>query len=125
MSSAQARLVLDNSDLEITRDATVTVDQGTYGAYMTVQRVTHTATNIVRISNATWGGPVTTPYYIWIRNLDATNYVRVGRDDSGTMRPMARLEAGEMAMFPIDDSITLYAQADTASVDIETLVMER
>lgn len=52
-------------------------------------------------------------------NNDATNYVEIGRDVAATFYPMARLNAGESACFRLAQGVTLYARANTASVDLE------
>ena len=65
---------------------------------------------------------IATPGYVWMRNLDATNYVEIGIDDEGTFEPTIVLKAGRIAMFPA--AAQLYAQADTADVELEYYVAE-
>lgn len=61
--------------------------------------------------------------WAFFRNLDATNYVEIGVDVSTTFYPLVRLEALEVAQFRVSPSVTLYAKADTASVELEYLVL--
>lgn len=132
MSYARAQLALANGNYTVDRDFTVQLRQEGSGFYASTQLIRHTGVEVVTMRNTPWfddpggTGPVAVEYYMWIRNLDPTNYVKLGReDDSGTLRAMARLEPNEFAIFPLDDAQVLKAQADTASVEIELLVIER
>ncbi len=60
---------------------------------------------------ATWG-------YVYLKNLDSTNYVEVGLTSSYSIK----LKAGEVAMFRA--AAALYARANTAAVDLEIIVIE-
>lgn len=55
--------------------------------------------------------------YVLLRNLDDTNYVTIA-SGSG-VAALIRLKAGEIALFPVDASATLYATADTANCRLE------
>ena len=65
-------------------------------------------------------GDVTAGGYIWVHNLDATNFVSL-RPGTGTAN-CVRLNAGEYALFRA--SVALWAIADTASVQLEYLALE-
>lgn len=66
---------------------------------------------------------LTTPRWIAIINRDATNFVDILTAVSGTA--FARLKPGEGMMLPLNSGITaIAAQANTASVAIEVLVVE-
>lgn len=58
-----------------------------------------------------------TPGYIFMQNLDSTNYVSFGMNDGGTIKKLIRLRAGEIALFPLESGTTIRAQANTASVN--------
>ncbi len=58
---------------------------------------------------------LTTPGYVWMRNLDGTNYVDIGPDSGGTMVPCLRLKAGEVALFRLSAGVTLKGKAHTAA----------
>ena len=60
---------------------------------------------------ATWG-------YVYLKNLDSTNYVEVGLTGSYSIK----LKPGEVALFRA--AAALYAQANTAAVDLEIIVIE-
>jgi hypothetical protein len=54
-----------------------------------------------------------------IQNLDATNYVDVGPDNSGAILPMARLLPGDPpAIIPLKPGITIRTQAHTAACNV-------
>ena len=56
------------------------------------------------------------------RNLDATNYVEIGVMYGSTFCPTFEIPAGGCAFLPSGASgASLYAQADTASVDLEVV----
>ncbi len=65
-------------------------------------------------------GSVTAPHYAWFKNLDATNFIKLRNGASGADLP--KLKAGDIAIFPILDTATLYAIADTASCLLEYLI---
>lgn len=59
--------------------------------------------------------------FIYVRNLDSTNYVELGYT-SGTY--FAKLKAGEACVFRAGSGLTtLHAKANTAPVDIEYFVL--
>jgi len=66
-------------------------------------------------------GDVTTSGYMFVKNLDATNFVEI-RDGSGGA-DVVKLKAGEVALFRLTTT-TPYAIADTASCRIEYLLLE-
>lgn len=69
-------------------------------------------------------GDVTVEGFTYIRNLDDTNFVQVGLDGGASLTPLIRLDAGEFCVFRVDDAATLFAQADTAEVDIDVMILE-
>lgn len=66
-------------------------------------------------------GDVVTPGYCILENLDDTNFVDFGPDDTGLV-PMGRLLPGEVALFRFDPSADLVLQADTAACDVRVLI---
>jgi hypothetical protein len=58
------------------------------------------------------------------RNLDSTNYCTIGIVVSATFYPLIKLKPGEAWCFRIMPGISLYAKADTASVDLLCGVLE-
>lgn len=59
-------------------------------------------------------GAFTTKGYIYLENLDATNYITFGPDSTGQVT-VGRLNPGDFAVFRCDNSATLKATADTAA----------
>ena len=68
-------------------------------------------------------GDIATKGYCVIQNLDSTNYVTYGPDSTG-MVTFGRLNAGDIALFRIDNSVTLKAQANTASCKVRFIAYE-
>jgi len=59
-----------------------------------------------------------TPGYVFVKNLDATNFVSVGLTGSYTIKLLAK----QMAMFPAAGAI--FALADTATCLVEYIIIE-
>ena len=70
-------------------------------------------------------GDVGTVGLVMFRNLDATNFVQIGIDDGGAFVPIHELLPGESAgPFRLASGVALYAQADTAAVKIDRVILE-
>jgi hypothetical protein len=50
-----------------------------------------------------------------MQNLDATNYITWGPDNSGSMVVLGKLKPGESITFRVAPTVVLHAQANTAS----------
>lgn len=59
--------------------------------------------------------------WLWMRNLDATNYVQV-RGASGA-QALSRMNAGEPALFRLDAGSTPYLIANTAACSVQYLLL--
>lgn len=68
-------------------------------------------------------GDVGTEGLLFLKNLDSTNYVEFGMSDSGTMKPIGKLLAGEIAFFRMKPGQTLRWQANTAAVKVNVLLL--
>ena len=66
-------------------------------------------------------GGVATPGYLYIQNNDATNFVTIAESTSGT--GCIKIKPGEFALFRCDTT-TPAAEADTASVVVEYMLVE-
>ena len=69
-------------------------------------------------------GDVSTPGLCVLHNLDTTNYVEYGMSDSGTIKKLAKLSAGDVHMIRIAASTTLRMQANTAACKVRVLCLE-
>jgi uncharacterized protein YaeQ len=60
--------------------------------------------------------------YVWLKNLDAANFVLIKINNAGTKVTFAKLLAGEAMVFPVHKSATtdpdLWAAADTAACNL-------
>jgi hypothetical protein len=70
-------------------------------------------------------GDLVNPGYVFIQNLDTTNYVQVGPKSAGVMVNAIRLYPRQFAFFPLDSAVTLRAVANTAAVNILVLALDR
>lgn len=62
--------------------------------------------------------------WCFLRNLDDTNYVTYGPKSGGVMVALGRIEAEECAAFRLEPGITIRAQANTAAVELDVMVLE-
>lgn len=69
----------------------------------------------------TWGDISGAPGCVQIKNLDATNFVRVSLGDDANY--FAKIRPGHFAQFEPASS-TMYAKADTASVRVQIRAVE-
>lgn len=68
-------------------------------------------------------GDVTTEGLLFMRNLDATNFITFGPDSTG-MKVVGKLKPGEVAFFRVDPAVVLKAKADTASCKLDVRLYE-
>jgi hypothetical protein len=111
-----AGLQLANGNLKDTKSVSLKVNQTTAKNYVTVQDV-GTSHEAIAIP-----GDIATPGWAEFVNLDPTNYVEIGVVVSATFYPVAKLKAGEPAMFRIAGSVTLYAKANAVACPVEVRV---
>lgn len=78
--------------------------------------VTHAVQNVGTAEEQLALGDVTPSGYAIFYNLDATNYVQLGK---ATGVYVLRLKAGEVAMLRLEAWTTIYAKANTGAVDLE------
>lgn len=67
-------------------------------------------------------GEVTAPHYLFLANLDAVNFVRVGPDAAG-IQNFVKLLPGDFAVIPIQAGVVIKAVADTAAVNLYVLLV--
>lgn len=69
-------------------------------------------------------GDITTLGYVAFRNLSSSNFVTIGPESGGAMVGFMRLEAGEVGVLRLEPGITVRAQADTATVNLEMMALD-
>lgn len=109
------QLTVSNGSLSLSRTAQFSVDQAAARKGGGGQLVGTAAGGEALVGL----GDLTALGWTYFRNLDGTNYVELGVEDSGTFYPFARLDAGEAAMIRLAQGTTPYARANTADVFIE------
>jgi hypothetical protein len=60
----------------------------------------------------------------YFRNLDTTNYVEIGVEVSAAFYALVRLNAGETAGPFRLSTLTIFARANTAAVNLDTMICE-
>lgn len=95
----------------------INIDQSAVGAASGVQSVATSAEDLVV-------GDVSTPGYLFLYNLDSTNFVEVGKTVSASFEELVKLQPGEMCCFRVADSTTIRLQADTAACKVQYLLLE-
>lgn len=60
-----------------------------------------------------------TPGFLWMQNLDTTNYVQYGpKNASNAMQPFGLLHAGKTARIYLDTGVTLRMKAHTGACNV-------
>jgi len=91
--------------------------QNAQGANGEVVSIPTTATNIDLTNLTTYG-------WAYFQNLDTTNFVTVGLSVSAVYYSFLKLKPGEIALLRLEPGITVQAQADTAAVKLNYLVLQ-
>lgn len=103
------------NDVSITADATQDVDMTGDPMLSNVQTV-GTSTEAINFND------VSSASYVYMKNLDDTNFVDVGLDTPVT-QIFARLFPGQFMIFPVK-TMTMYAKADTAPVSLHVVTAQ-
>jgi hypothetical protein len=69
-------------------------------------------------------GSVAANGVFWFQNCDATNYVEVGVQVSGTFYPFIKLKAGEAWAGRLGTGVVPYARSNTASVILKHPIID-
>ncbi len=59
-----------------------------------------------------------TPKYVFLKNLDTTNYVEIALDSGVSTQIWTKLSALEFTIFPVKTA-TMYAKANTAGINLQ------
>ncbi|SRR6266540_1987580 len=89
------------------------------------QTGTHGITNVQNVGTAAellTFVDVATLGYLFVKNLDATNYMQLALD-SGFAQIFAKIRPGEFCLLPANQN-TVYAKANTAAVDVMVVAAE-
>lgn len=117
---------------EITYSSSISVTNGNLtsivvnevdNADQSTARRIHNSQTIGTTHEAIVMGDLATPRWARFKNLDSTNFVEIGVEVAATFYPVVKLLAGEHAQLPLSDG-TYYAQADTASVELDCFILD-
>lgn len=95
----------------------ITIVQDAIGAHAPVVTVGFAAEEDLPI------GDISTLGWLFLQNLDSTNYVTYGPKDT-TMKAFGRIEPGEYAALRLEPGITLRWQANTGNVKVKVMLLE-
>jgi len=113
------RMQLSNGNLkEDANPGNLSVDQTTQGSNGGVLIIGQAAEETISFTDITSEG------YLYLRNLDGTNYIKYGPDSGGSMVDFGKLKAGECAVLRLYPGLTLKAQADTADCKLQYLLLD-
>jgi len=107
-----ASLIVNKDGTSLNGTASKTVDMSGSAKIASTQNI-GTTTEALSI------GDVTDVGYVYIKNLDSTNYVEVGiTSPVSASNAMITLKPGEFALFPTRLE-TIYAKANTAACNVD------
>ena len=108
----EAHLEYSKSGVKESKHDSAYVDISGDSINKTIQEIATSNTQITAVATVgTWG-------YVYLKNLDPTNYVEVGLTSSYSIK----LKAGEFALFRA--AASLYARANTSAVNLEIIIIE-
>lgn len=105
-------LNVDNGNFAYAKNETFTLDQATVGG------ANPGTVDVGTSEEAISFGDITNLGWVFMKNLDTTNYVEWGPESGGALVVVGRLEAGESALFRLSPAITLRMQANTATCKV-------
>lgn len=68
-------------------------------------------------------GDLTSPKQLHLKNLDSTNSIDFGYNNSGTVGPF-NIPAGQVAVIGIKSGDTVYAKANTAACKVQLMITD-
>lgn len=116
-----SRLAFTKGNLALDRNVTSRITMGGTHFSENVQTIPTTSAGTALVIAAA----VATLGFAFFRNNDGTNFIQVGVQVSGTFYPLIKIKPGETAgPVRLTPGITVYARADTASADLENMILE-
>ena len=116
--AVQVSLQVTNGNMSFLKRENYNADQTAAGGPSNGVQEIGTSHELVSITDITNKG------FTYFGNLDTTNYVEIGVDVSATFYPLIKLLPGESAIMRLSPSVAVYAQANTAAIDLETYCFE-
>lgn len=119
--TVRAQLSITKSGTTASGDTTDTIDLTGNGKYSNVQTIGTSEEIISFPADLVTEGVG----YIWLKNLDATNYVEIFQNITATRHLFAKLKAGEVMVWRCPKAATndpdIYATANTASIALQVV----
>ena len=105
------------SFLDVISQETLQVTQSGVGDYSPTALVGTTEEDLLI-------GDIGTLGWLYLKNLDTTNYVTWGPKSGGVMIPLGRIEPGEFAVLRLEPGVTLRWKANSSAVRIKVRLYE-
>lgn len=107
-----------NGKFKLTLPAeTVSITQAAIGTWEAVVSVGTSEEDMAPVDITTLG-------VLWLKNLDATNYVQYGPKSAGVMVAIGRIKPGEIHTLRLEPGITIRWIANTAAVKVQAKLLE-
>lgn len=106
--TASVNIQVTNGDYKDSFYKSISIDQTTAGVAGGIYSVTTSESNVPFTT-------ITTNGVLCLQNLDDTNFILAGLDDSGTGKFIFKIPAGGLAYFQMIPSVNLRVKADTAT----------
>ncbi len=116
--AVQVSLQVTNGNMSFLKRENYNADQTAAGGPSNGVQEIGTSHELVSITDISSKG------FTYFGNLDTTNYVEIGVDVAATFYPLIKLLPGESAIMRLSPSVAVYAQANTAAIDLETYCFE-
>jgi len=112
----QAALTVQRSTPPMQATGVLDITQTGKHCICSIQNIGTTAEQLVIGDCATLG-------YLFVKNIDPTNYVQLGLDSAVSTQIFTKLKPNEFCLIPCNTS-TLYAKANTAACDVVVAAAE-
>lgn len=113
--NATIQLTCTNGDYATSFSYSDSIDQNAVGASSGIQ-VIGTSAELLSV------GDVSNAGIIILRNLDAVNFLTWGYSDTGTLRVVGKIKAGEAQLFRLATT-SILCKADTAPINLNYIVL--
>lgn len=77
-----------------------------------------TSAEALQMADVTVGG------YLFVRNMDGTNFIQLALDSAVSTQIFCKLKPGESTLFRPPVGATIYAKADTANCNAQVVAVE-
>jgi hypothetical protein len=117
-TSVSVSISVTKSGASVSASASKTLNMSGNEMVMATQTIGFAAAELLNLAD------VSTLGFLYVKNLDETNFVQLGLDTLVSTKIFAKLLAGEFCLIPMPTA-AIYGLADTADVLIQIVGVER